>query len=103
MLASRPDPVQVEKPSCTWTSTWHGARGTWHAEIISTELLGLAREVERESRADPSQRFDGQAATVALHDLPRDREPEPGALVGWLGGEERLEDAVDVLRGDAIA
>ena len=42
---------------------------------------------------DPA--IDGDRAAVLLgHDVVADREPEPGALTGWLGGEEGLEQLV---------
>ena len=34
-------------------------------------------------------------------DVVRDRKPQPCSLVGWLGGEERVEYLVDRLLGDA--
>ena len=45
--------------------------------------------------------FDQQPAAVSLDDGAADREPH--AQTVRLRGEERLEDAVDVVRGDALA
>ena len=40
---------------------------------------------------------------MAAHDVVGDAEPEPGALADALGGEERIEDALQMLGSDAAA
>jgi hypothetical protein len=39
---------------------------------------------------------------VAGHDALRDRQAQAGALADLLGGEEGIENALQVLRGNAV-
>src|SRR5215813_11692845 len=65
-------------------------------------MPSLLRERQRhlELGAAADRALDLDRAGVRLDDLLRDRHAEPGAVV--LGGEERIEDAVDLLRRDAL-
>src|SRR5215472_14801085 len=42
-----------------------------------------------------------RAAVLLGHDIEADRQAEPGALAGRLGGEERLEQLLPVFPGNA--
>jgi hypothetical protein len=58
------------------------------------------RQLDPERRAAPERALDAHRAAVPAHDVERGREPEPGARTDLLRGEERIEDAVDVVGGD---
>src|ERR1700750_1335203 len=64
----------------------------------------MARQAHRQLSvfADPAVDLD-RAAVLLGDDVPADRETEPGAFAGWLGGEERLKQFVADLGGDADA
>jgi hypothetical protein len=54
--------------------------------------LGGAREADGKLGKLIGLAIDGDRAAMLLrHDVVADREPEPGAFAGRLGGEERLE------------
>src|SRR5262249_58748423 len=60
-------------------------------------------EVDRDP-APPSERALAPDPTAVIaHDAVCDRKPEPRPFTHALGGEERLEEARHVLRGDASA
>src|SRR5262245_46378628 len=65
----------------------------------------MARSLDRQSQDEANSPLrtvlPAQLTPGLLGDLPRDRQPEPGAL--RLGGEERLEQALRDLMGDAGA
>ena len=69
--------------------------------------LGVAGERQGEGRALALDRPHGDVAAVGGGDVLDDREPEAGAAGGAVAGRvdavEPLEDAVDVLGGDADA
>src|SRR5439155_16940002 len=60
---------------------------------------GVGRLDEVKDAAAGGVRRGPQAAVVSLDDRARDREAHPHSVA--FGREERSEDAVDVLRGDA--
>src|SRR5215470_11715244 len=69
-------------------------------------LLGAARDERPDHRhrgAAPDGAVELDLAAVAADDLRGDGEAEPGALAALLGGEERIEDLVVELLGDAAA
>src|SRR5271165_5146986 len=58
-------------------------------------LSRSARQMERELRKLTDLAVDGDRTAVLLHnDVVADRQAEPGALAGRLGGEKRLEQFV---------
>src|SRR6185295_2813273 len=59
------------------------------------------RQGDRELGAAAGLADDVDGALVRLDDLARDRHAEPGALV--LGGEERIEDAADLVGRNTAA
>src|SRR5690606_6914595 len=61
----------------------------------------LLRQMDAEHRAAVRRVVRRDAAAVQLDDAPRDRQPEPGPVRAR--GEERVEDAVAVLGGQAGA
>src|SRR5260221_7847601 len=77
-----------------------------------TTWLRMRRGASASPVAPPGQRDHelGEPTRLALerqlpavpldHDVVADREPEPGALPGRLGGEERGEDAIAERRRD---
>ena len=67
------------------------------------DFLGLVGpgQKDRESRADPQLGLDAQLAAMASDDGEHGGEAQAGA--GLLGGEERVEDLVEVLGLDAAA
>src|SRR5689334_524391 len=73
---------------------WRGAR-----------RFGLAgrrlRQLDDERRAGAGGAFGADRAAARVDDLARDREPETRAVLA--GGEEGLEDARQIVRGDAAA
>src|SRR5437899_3217589 len=66
---------------------------------ISAPRRHRQRDLELGPAADLARHLD--RALVRLDDLLRDRHAEPGAVL--LGGEERVEDAVELLGRDARA
>src|SRR3954454_20532961 len=58
-------------------------------------------QMEGGAAAAPVGHFD--RATMLLNDTVGHRKPEPCPLAGGLRREERIVDAVDVLRGNAVA
>src|SRR5205823_1763033 len=66
---------------------------------ISAPRRHRQRDLELGPAADLARHLD--RALVRLDDLLRDRHAEPGAAL--LGGEERVEDAVELLGRDAAA
>ena len=64
--------------------------------------MSASRQPHRElgEVADLAIYRDG-AAVLLGYDLVADRQPKPGALAGWLGREERLEQFVVILRRNA--
>ena len=63
----------------------------------------LDRQVDHEARASPLLAVDAHDAAVRLDDAVDGGEPETGPAPLRLGGEERLEDPVQVLSRDADA
>ncbi len=51
----------------------------------------------------PDFALNGNRAAGAVHDAVDDREAEPRSLPDRLRGEERIEDAVEVVGADAAA
>ena len=75
--------------SCRGLRCWHRA----HARQADRKLGEFA---------DPA--VDGDRAAVLLgDDVPADRQAEPGAFAGRLGGKERLKELVPDLGRDAGA
>ncbi|MDQ3300157.1 MAG: hypothetical protein M3619_26550 [Myxococcota bacterium] len=69
-------------------------RGVAHGcHLRRARAGGRHRQVHTERRARRGRRVDRHRAAVVVNHAPRDRQPEPGALAGGLGGEERLEHA----------
>ena len=64
---------------------------------------GGGRQIDRESRADPQLALDGDEPTALLHHGEDGGEPEAGAVLRTLGGEERLEGARQHFRVHARA
>src|SRR5262245_28173399 len=64
---------------------------------------GSEREPDAEFGAGAQLGAHLDPARVLFDDPERDREPEPGADADRLGGEERIEDPLDVLGRDAVA
>src|ERR687886_2340014 len=62
---------------------------------------GTGREAHRKRCASARFALDGDRSTVALDDPQTYREPQAGPRHRRFGGEERLEDALDVLGRDA--
>src|SRR5664280_1472027 len=78
--------------------------------VISSGIHGLPRrsgygegklDPEPGAAVAPVGDFDGTA--MLLNDTVSHRKPEAGALARSLGGEERIVDAMDVLRRNALA
>ena len=63
----------------------------------------MARQVDVEAGAAAGLAVALDPAVVLLDDAEDHRQPQAGALARRLGGEERVEDARQVLRGDADA
>ena len=63
----------------------------------------MARQKDRELRALARLAVDEDEAAGLLDDAVDGREAEPGAGADLLGREERLEDARQILLGDADA
>src|SRR5262245_41464195 len=61
------------------------------------------RELDRERRALAGLALDVDRAAVALDDSQADREAETRAADGRLGGEEGIEDPIEVVGGDSDA
>src|ERR1017187_4945858 len=66
------------------------------------------RKLQPESRAHANRALHMHLARMFLHDAIADREAQPGALVLalarlGLGGEERIEDAMQMFRLNASA
>src|SRR5262245_59048235 len=70
---------------------------------IVCRLVRVDRELHLEAAAPPQLAFDRDGSAVASHDAVTGGEPEPGADADLLGGEERIEDAPQVLGRDAGA
>src|SRR5579863_7983017 len=70
--------------------------------LLLMELLD-ARQGDRHSRAAAHFALDFDRTLVAQDDALAEREPEPRARTGRLGGEERIEHALQVLARDADA
>src|SRR6266850_7945552 len=66
-------------------------------------VLESQRQGDGERRAAPHFGLDLDGAPVTLHDAEAHRQPEPGAADLRLRREERIEDPVTVLGGDAGA
>ena len=64
---------------------------------------GDGRQEDFEDRALAEAAGDLDPALVLLDDAIDRRQPEPGALANFLGGEERLEYARQMFRRDARA
>ena len=62
-----------------------------------------ARQIERDGRAFAQRRGQGDGAARLAREAEELRESETGALAERLGGEEGLENAVEILRRDAAA
>ena len=60
-------------------------------------------EFQDEFGAHSGLAFGPNAAAVLLHDAVGEAETEPGALALRFGGEERVEDLLEVLRADTRA
>src|SRR5690606_32399545 len=71
------------------------------AFALALALLRSPRQMDAEHRAAVRRVIRRDAAAVQLDDAPRDRQPEPGPVRAR--GEERVEDAVAVLGGQAGA
>src|SRR6516164_31331 len=66
--------------------------------------MSASRQPHREFGEVADFAIDRDRAAVLLgHDLVADRQPEPGALAGRLGREERLEQLVPVFQGNTDA
>src|SRR5262245_3505784 len=59
------------------------------------------RQAHGDGRPAMPLAVDGNGAVVCLYRAVGDAEPETGAASDRLGGEERLEDARQMFRGDA--
>src|SRR5437870_8980976 len=68
-------------------------------------VVSAARQLEHEATPPPRFALDVDAATVRLHDVPDDREAEPGRpdLPAVRGLGEALEDPLALLGRDAGA
>src|SRR6185437_6365786 len=64
-------------------------------------LLAMPRQEDRERGALALLGIDIDEATGLLDDAVYRRQPKPGALADFLGREERLEDLVPDVGGDA--
>src|SRR5262249_17564169 len=74
------------------------------APVVRAHGLPATREPYRELAVFANLAFDRNAAAVLLRDdVVADRQAKAGALPGRLGGEERLEQLVPDLLGDADA
>src|SRR6516164_2054853 len=70
----------------------------------SRHCLSASRQPHRELGEVTDFAIDRDGAAVLLrYDLVADRQPEPGALAGRLGREERLEQLVPVFQGNTDA
>src|SRR5713226_4598736 len=65
--------------------------------------LARARELDGEGGAAVHLAAHLNVALVALDHGVHDRQAEPGSLPRFLGGEKRVEDVLEVLRGNADA
>src|SRR5437870_1611392 len=61
----------------------------------------MAWELDGQLRAAPGQVSGMNLAAKILHDAIRDRQAQAKPLPGRLGGEERIEDLVDLARRNA--
>src|SRR5690349_22885209 len=61
----------------------------------------MARQLDSQFGAAPGQVSGMYLAAKILHDAIRDREPEAKPLTQSLGGEERIEDLVDLVGRNA--
>src|SRR5262245_54324270 len=62
-----------------------------------------AGQAHQEAGAVPWARLDGQHSAVPVDDVAHDGQAEPRAVSGWLGGEEGLEDSIQIFVLDAHA
>ena len=84
-------PVQAERRQRTLERFAQSGRGD--------QLFRLHRDSEAERRAAARAVLGPKLAAVGLDDASRDAEPYPQAF--GLGGEERIEDAIEPVLGDA--
>ena len=77
----------------------HGSAGMPYAWLRDP---GAARQRD-ERRARTVHALDDQISAQISHQGPRNAEPQPRTEPGALGGEERIEDVRQRLRGDAWA
>ena len=63
----------------------------------------MRRQMRDETRTAIGRGTQLQHPAVLAHDVERDREPESGAALGALGGEEGIEDAMTQRYGHARA
>src|SRR5215469_365143 len=71
---------------------------------FSRHRMSASRQPHRKLREVTDFAVDRDGAAVLLgYDLVADRQPEPGALAGRLGREERLEQLVPVFQGNTDA
>src|SRR4029077_20924371 len=97
-LTTEPPPIQI-----------NGAGPSSRPECLSCRRLCdcrpvSARQADREFGEFALPAVDFYRAAVLLgDDVPCDRQPEPGAFAGRLGGDKRLKQFVPDLRRDAGA
>jgi hypothetical protein len=63
----------------------------------------VRRQCNEKTRACAGRGRDANASAVLLDDLEADRQPKSGALADRLGGEEWIEDALQVFLRNAFA
>src|SRR5882757_7442566 len=64
-------------------------------------VMRLFQRQQHDEAGIARHRLHAQIPTMFLHDdVPRQIQPEAGALADWFGGEERLEDVLAYLLGD---
>src|SRR3546814_5251750 len=79
----------------------------WSSDVCSSDLRrgagGVDGKVDGEGRALAGHRIGEDVPARLLDDAVDGREPQPGALAGFLGGEEGLENLAEMFGRDARA
>ena len=78
----------------------HRAHG-WRRLRLTARARRDDRQLDQEARASLARVLRPDATLVLAHDAEGDREPEPRPRAGGLGGEERVEDALEQVGRDA--